>query len=589
MTGPVASISSSPTTPANAGSDAKANSNFGTVLEAKLLHSDSPGDRTQHGIPVSGRSAARTRSAQAGKQVEPAEEGEVESAARRDVAVPCPGPCSASVVVSEAAPPAAITRNEAPEVPQTSPSLPSEIVPAPESSGSGSNVVAAATAESGNAANRPSEADSDLLASLSPHLNFPSLKAGTFPEPSSTSNATIAASRVLAEIQREGDATCDPAEKILVSTISSAPAASSTMQVTSSVTGEPVLPGTVTVRRDMTHPAFGDIREAEEAPAAVATRNPILQPADDLSGNEAAQWSADIPLPASHTQNTVTKHRIPAHDGSTPLTWTAATEFAESRAPNRAENASSPLATSASSSWKLPGTASAEDARTSSNAKKESDARASVPEHRAGDVGGSTIAKEGELNSIGAEGISIIQRSPAQAVSTTVSGEPQSGAEAYPLRSSGDELQVRPGDPAVPSLPGSVHMARLMDKVGRSEMHIGLHTSSFGAVEVHTIVRDTQVGLAFASEKGDLRSVIAPEMPALESSFRKHDLRLESLQFLDLNASYSSGERSGSGEDSRTFRPFQPFGSTHDEKTPTETSIEVTTVLQSRKGLNLHA
>lgn len=83
-------------------------------------------------------------------------------------------------------------------------------------------------------------------------------------------------------------------------------------------------------------------------------------------------------------------------------------------------------------------------------------------------------------------------------------------------------------------------------------MRVGMNTSAFGAVEVRTMMRDSQVGVAVGSERGDLRSYLAPELADLQNSLQQHEIHLEPVRYLNgnLNASYSggSGGNPGSGQ-----------------------------------------
>lgn len=137
-----------------------------------------------------------------------------------------------------------------------------------------------------------------------------------------------------------------------------------------------------------------------------------------------------------------------------------------------------------------------------------------------------------------------------------------------PLLMAGNHLANEPGAPAAkappssaaadsklpPAMAGTVNVSRILESIGRSEMHIGLQTLAFGNVEVHTVVRDSQVGLAVGSEKGDLRALLASEMPALQTTLRQQDLHLEHVRFLGQGAGLDAGSFGGSDSQSRSFR-----------------------------------
>jgi hypothetical protein len=142
------------------------------------------------------------------------------------------------------------------------------------------------------------------------------------------------------------------------------------------------------------------------------------------------------------------------------------------------------------------------------------------------------------------------------------------------------------------SLPAAstVEVARLVAGVAQSEMHIGLRTQAFGSVEVHTVVRDSQVGLTVGSERGDLRSLLAPEVSGLQSSFRQQDLRFDNIHFLETSAGTTAGFSGGADSHSRSSS--QQHASTEGLFTIQNTQedpAELDVGAGSRVRLNVHA
>jgi len=97
--------------------------------------------------------------------------------------------------------------------------------------------------------------------------------------------------------------------------------------------------------------------------------------------------------------------------------------------------------------------------------------------------------------------------------------------------------------------------ARMVEGAGQADMHIGLRTQAFGTVNLHTALRDAQVGLAVSSERGDLRSFFSSEMPALQSALRQHDLHFENIKFVQSSAAAFSAD---TNSESRPFTQRQP-------------------------------
>jgi hypothetical protein len=137
---------------------------------------------------------------------------------------------------------------------------------------------------------------------------------------------------------------------------------------------------------------------------------------------------------------------------------------------------------------------------------------------------------------------------------------------------------------------GTVETARLVAGASQSEMHLGLQTQAFGNVEVHTVVRDSQVGLTVGSERGDLRSLLAPEVSGLQTTFRQQDLRFDNIRFLDSSAATTAGFSGGA--DSQPRSPSQQHsspGGLFSIHGPPEDPAELDIGDRLRTGLNVLA
>ena len=95
--------------------------------------------------------------------------------------------------------------------------------------------------------------------------------------------------------------------------------------------------------------------------------------------------------------------------------------------------------------------------------------------------------------------------------------------------------------------PVQAQVARIFHNLNQSEMHVGLRTQSFGAVDVRTTISEKQVEVALGSERGDLKGFIASEMPALQSNLQQHDLRLQTLRTIASTHTTSADVFSGGG------------------------------------------
>jgi hypothetical protein len=105
---------------------------------------------------------------------------------------------------------------------------------------------------------------------------------------------------------------------------------------------------------------------------------------------------------------------------------------------------------------------------------------------------------------------------------------------------------------------GPVQMAQMVNKAEQSEMRIGLNTAAFGNVEVRTVVHANEVGVLIGSEKGDLRSLLAAELPGITSTLQQQSLRLNPVNFHQ-GFAFSNQMSSGGDSQPRSFaRPAAP-------------------------------
>jgi flagellar hook-length control protein FliK len=97
-------------------------------------------------------------------------------------------------------------------------------------------------------------------------------------------------------------------------------------------------------------------------------------------------------------------------------------------------------------------------------------------------------------------------------------------------------------------------MAQMASKAAQSEMRIGMNTTEFGSVEVRTIVHANDVGVLIGSEKGDLRSLLSPELPGIANTLQQQNLRLNQVNFHQ-GFAFSNNQSSGEGSQGRSFAP----------------------------------
>jgi hypothetical protein len=164
--------------------------------------------------------------------------------------------------------------------------------------------------------------------------------------------------------------------------------------------------------------------------------------------------------------------------------------------------------------------------------------------------------------------------------------------ESLPAPAPESAAIVAPAPP--PTLPtavtGPVQVAQMVNRIGQSEMRIGMNTTAFGTVDVRTVVHASDVGLVIGSEKGDLRGLMTNEMPSISNSLQQQNLRLNSVNFMQGSASSGNGNGSGGGDSQQRF--FVPRGSSNFLlPEPVDDSVETASASEygSSRGLSILA
>ena len=82
--------------------------------------------------------------------------------------------------------------------------------------------------------------------------------------------------------------------------------------------------------------------------------------------------------------------------------------------------------------------------------------------------------------------------------------------------------------PLAATVPG-VQSARVLERMGQSEMHVGVRTADFGNIEVHTRLNRNHVDAVIATAHAELRSAMQVEAASLQHAMDRHQLQLDHL------------------------------------------------------------
>jgi hypothetical protein len=103
-----------------------------------------------------------------------------------------------------------------------------------------------------------------------------------------------------------------------------------------------------------------------------------------------------------------------------------------------------------------------------------------------------------------------------------------------------------PAAPSAPIVPGSAADVQMNSQIN-AQMHMGLHTDAFGAVEIHTVVQQSQIGITVHADR-DITRWFTSEVPSLASGLDHSHLNLTGVNFdsgrsgVQTSAGFSQGQ-----------------------------------------------
>ena len=139
----------------------------------------------------------------------------------------------------------------------------------------------------------------------------------------------------------------------------------------------------------------------------------------------------------------------------------------------------------------------------------------------------------------------VAREAPASGVSEVASSSPQ----IHQMLDS-----APPPSPATPAPPLTPDSAAAMQMNG--QMHVGIRTDAFGAVEIHTVVQQSQVGITVHSDR-DLTRWFSSEVPSLNSGLNEHHLNLTGVDFDNARSGIQTATGFQQGQQRQTFSQTQ--------------------------------
>jgi len=204
-----------------------------------------------------------------------------------------------------------------------------------------------------------------------------------------------------------------------------------------------------------------------------------------------------------------------------------------------------------------------------------------LPEPKIASAGRETQDGQGERETAGTP-VLLLGEHFARGASQALDVKPQ-GAPVTADWSLGENVQ---GAPAV------IHASRVLERMGQSELRLGLNTSDFGTIELHTCVSQDRVGASIVTTHTALHAAMVAEIPSLENAVAQHHLRLDSFNVDSRtgahtgNGGASAGDPSGSRGRTLARTEVREF---NQDSTSQESSLPQVWMCPYSSGLSIHA
>jgi flagellar hook-length control protein FliK len=130
--------------------------------------------------------------------------------------------------------------------------------------------------------------------------------------------------------------------------------------------------------------------------------------------------------------------------------------------------------------------------------------------------------------------------------------------------------------------PAILENARLVQSPGRTEMHIGISSESFGTVDVHAVMRNdvggvSSVGASITVQSHEAQALLAKELPALQGHLEQRNVHVGEITVIPESLSAGSGmqqQQGGSPQESYGRQPRTAYTNADSPGSAKEESAE---------------
>jgi trimeric autotransporter adhesin len=142
----------------------------------------------------------------------------------------------------------------------------------------------------------------------------------------------------------------------------------------------------------------------------------------------------------------------------------------------------------------------------------------------------------------------------SQAAQTTNSGAHSGGSPAATASQPGAPDKIATAmENAVDTAGGVINSASLVQSQGKTEMHVAMQTDTLGALQLHAVLDNGQLGASIQVVSHDAHTVLTNDLPALQQVLKEQNLRIDHLAVINSPMTSGAGARDGRSFQSEDF------------------------------------
>jgi flagellar hook-length control protein FliK len=144
-------------------------------------------------------------------------------------------------------------------------------------------------------------------------------------------------------------------------------------------------------------------------------------------------------------------------------------------------------------------------------------------------------------------------------------------------------------DAALPSAAGLLQSVKLVERLGQSELRVGLQVGDMGGIDIRTSMAHNQLTAEISVERPELGHLLEANLPSLQNRLSEHQFQTANIMLQNpTNGSFSGSEqRNRQGDGSQPATPIEriPFARTDSFSRNSVLSSEST---ETNAGLDIH-